>query len=304
MSGAPGSPGPTTSITPARTIWAAATPGLWSMRPAPVSSAPTGDDSGVTAHRAIARISSSAGASPWLEVTRVVSASTMAAKSATRLRRTRSARWSSRASGESLDEQLGGDVEQFGVAVGQRPVDGPEGLDGHPVHFEDLVPQQVEQVVAGQADPEFVDHRPVVPLEDVDRHHVPADRADPTGHGAERAGAVGQLDADQVVGHGVRVEGNCVGTVSSGLRTRRRHERHRPALPRRLLLPTGVLVDVLLAGQRGDLRHQGVREGPQFLLVGVAPAAVPVRRCPVRVRRRRSGDGGTEPHGDPRGTGA
>ena len=118
-----------------------------------------------------------------------------------------------------LDEQLGGDVQQLGVAVGQRALDGPEGLDGHAVHLEDLVAQQAQQVVAGQADPQLVDDGAVVALEDVDGHHVAAHRADPAGHGAEGAGSVGQLDADQVVGHGVRVEADCVGTVSSGLRT-------------------------------------------------------------------------------------
>jgi hypothetical protein len=118
-----------------------------------------------------------------------------------------------------LLEQLGRHAQELGVAIGQGALDRTHRLDGHAVHLEHLVTQQVDEILAGQSDAQLVDDDTVLALEDVDGDHVAADRADPAGHGAEGAGSVGQLNADQVVGHGVRVEADCVSTVSSGLRT-------------------------------------------------------------------------------------
>ena len=90
-----------------------------------------------------------------------------------------------------LDEELGGDVEQFGMPIGQRPVDRPQRLDDHAVHFEDLIAQQSEEVVAGESHAEFVHHHPVVALEDVDGDDIAPHRADAAGHGTKGPRAVG-----------------------------------------------------------------------------------------------------------------
>lgn len=118
-----------------------------------------------------------------------------------------------------LDEQIGRDVHELRVPVGKRTVDRAQRLDRHAVDLEDLVPHEPEQVVAREADAELVDDHPVVPLEDVDRDHVTADRADPTGHRPKGSRSVGELDPDQVVPHRARVDGQCVRSVSGRLRT-------------------------------------------------------------------------------------
>ena len=100
------------------------------------------------------------------------------------------------------------------MPIGQGALDGPEALDGHPVDLEDLRPQQVEEMVPGQPDPQLVDHGAVAPLEDLDGPHVAADRADPAGHRPQRSGSVGQVQSDQVVDHPIRLGRDCVRTVS------------------------------------------------------------------------------------------
>ena len=137
---------------------------------------------GATAHSAMARSSSSGGASPWAAATRVVSASMMAAKSATRLRRTRSARRSSSASGETWTNSSVAMSRSSACRSGSGPSTGRRVSMVTPSTSRISSRRRSEQVVAGQADPELVDDDAVVALEDVDRDHVAADRADAAGH--------------------------------------------------------------------------------------------------------------------------
>ena len=105
-------------------------------------------------------------------------------------------------------------------------------------------------MVTGQANTEFVDHNPVIALKDVDGDDVTPYCPDAASHGPEGPRSVGKLDSDQVVRHPLRLWRHCVGTISCRLRvwTRRRRYLTRRVCPRRRLLPTGVLIDVLLAG--------------------------------------------------------
>ncbi len=106
------------------------------------------------------------------------------------------------------------------MPIGQGAIHRSHRLDDHAIDFQDLVPEQVDEVVAAQADSQFVDHDALVPLEDLDGDHVTAHRADPAGHRPEGAGSVGQLDPDQVVAHDLRLGRHCVHTVSCRLRHR------------------------------------------------------------------------------------
>ena len=92
------------------------------------------------------------------QLTRRPVPSTTAAKVAARLRHDPAGEVLQQPGRRRLLEQLGGHVEQLGVTVGHGPVHRPHRFDGHAVDLEDLVPQQVDQIVAGQADPQLVDH--------------------------------------------------------------------------------------------------------------------------------------------------
>ena len=100
------------------------------------------------------------------------------------------------------------------MTVGQDPVDDPQGLERHPVDFEDLRFQQLGETVIGQDDPELVDHFPAAPLEDVDRHHVTPHRTDPAGYRPQGTGSVGQPQPNQIGGHLIRVRGGCERPIS------------------------------------------------------------------------------------------
>ena len=104
------------------------------------------------------------------------------------------------------------------MAIGQGAVDRTHRLDGHAVDLEHLVTQQVDEIVAGQADAQLVDDDTVLALEDVDGDDVTADRADPAGHRPECTRPIGQLHPDQVVGHRLRLGVHCVRAVSGQLR--------------------------------------------------------------------------------------
>ena len=100
------------------------------------------------------------------------------------------------------------------MSVGYRALDGSDRFDGDAVDLEDLITEQPDEIVGRQAHAQLVDGDAVVPLQDVDGDHVPAHRADATGHGPERPGSVGEMEPDQVVEHWVRLRNHCVHTVS------------------------------------------------------------------------------------------
>ena len=116
-----------------------------------------------------------------------------------------------------LNEEVGGHVQQLGETVGHGVFDGSDRLDRHAVHLEDLISNKVDQMLTGQSHTDLVDDHTVVPLQDVDGHHVTADRADATGHCSERTGSVGQLHPDQVAAHDSTLGRLCVLTVSARL---------------------------------------------------------------------------------------
>ena len=162
---------PTTSTTPARTISAAATPGLGSAadptrRPRPAATAgrrPTGP--WPAARRR-------AGASPWEAATRVVSASMTAAKSATRLRRTRSARRSSRASGDTWTNSSVAMSSSSACRSGSGPSTGRSVSMVTPSTSRISSRRRPSRWSPARPTPELVDDDAVVALEDVDGDDV------------------------------------------------------------------------------------------------------------------------------------
>lgn len=78
---------------------------------------------------------------------------------------------------------------------------------GRAVDLVDLGAQEVNEMVTVEIDHEFVDGLSLGTAEDVDRHDVAADRADPAGYQPQRAGAVRQVDPEHVGDHTGRVRG-------------------------------------------------------------------------------------------------
>src|ERR1700689_5119210 len=73
------------------------------------------------------------------------------------------------------------------------------------VDFVDLAAQELDQMLTAELDHELVHRVAIHPLENVNGDDVPAHGPDPAGYEAQRAGTIGQGDANEISGHGAEV---------------------------------------------------------------------------------------------------
>ena len=87
-------------------------------------------------------------------------------------------------------------------------------LDGHAVDRAHLGDQQIDEVGVGESDDQLVDDPAAARFEDLDPEHVAAHRADPARDLTQRAGTVGQPDAQDDGVHTRKLPAHCVGNVN------------------------------------------------------------------------------------------
>ena len=117
-----------------------------------------------------------------------------AAHSASATRATAAHSTANRSAGIGLGE-LGTRRQRHQVRIDAVTLDRPHVLDGHTVDRAHLGDQEIDEAGVGEPDDQLVDDPSATRFEDLDAEHVAAHRTDPARDLTQRAGTVGQPDA-------------------------------------------------------------------------------------------------------------